>query len=106
MLATGGSASKAIDLVIAAGVPENHIVFVNVVASHFGLDTLTKRFPQLNVVTAAVDANLTASKYVVLDSRSQSQSIGKIPMLMSLVSASHVDPGLGDFGDRYYGTDG
>ncbi len=62
MLATGGSASKAIDLVLAAGVPECHIIFVNLVASQHGLDNLTQRFPSLKLVTAAVDADLTASK--------------------------------------------
>lgn len=64
MLATGGSASKAIEQVIEAGASEHRIIFVNLVASQWGLTTLTKRFPGLKVVTAAVDPDLTASKYV------------------------------------------
>jgi len=62
MLATGGSAGKAIDLIIEAGVPEENIVFVNVLASQKGLDILTERFPKLRIATAAVDPGLTASK--------------------------------------------
>ncbi|EXJ90482.1 uracil phosphoribosyltransferase [Capronia coronata CBS 617.96] len=78
MLATGGSASKAIDLILEAGVPEQDIVFVNVMASRKGIEVLTRQFPRLKIVTAAVDDDLTAS--------------------------GHIAPGLGDFGDRYYGT--
>ncbi|KAH7127812.1 uracil phosphoribosyltransferase-domain-containing protein [Dactylonectria estremocensis] len=78
MLATGGSACMAVDIIKAAGVPENQIFFINLVASRKGLDTLSSRFPELRIVTAAVDENLTAS--------------------------NHISPGLGDFGDRFYGT--
>ncbi|KAL2004563.1 hypothetical protein VTN00DRAFT_3448 [Thermoascus crustaceus] len=78
MLATGGSASKAIALLKDQGVPESHIVFVNVIASVHGLDIITKQFPQLNIVTAAIDDDLDAKQRIM--------------------------PGLGDFGDRFYGT--
>lgn len=47
MLATGGSASKAIALLKEQGVPESHIVFVNVIASVYGLDVITKKFPEI-----------------------------------------------------------
>lgn len=65
MLATGGSASKAIALLKDQGVPESHIVFVNVIASVHGLDVITKHFPQLNIVTAAIDDDLDAKRYVL-----------------------------------------
>ncbi|KAH8668834.1 uracil phosphoribosyltransferase-domain-containing protein [Xylariales sp. PMI_506] len=78
MLATGGSASKAIEVLKERGVPESNIIFVNLVASRKGLDIIMKRFPLLRLVTAAVDNDLTAS--------------------------NHIAPGLGDFGDRFYGT--
>ncbi|KAL2222471.1 putative uracil phosphoribosyltransferase [Thermoascus aurantiacus ATCC 26904] len=78
MLATGGSASKAIALLKEQGVPESHIVFVNVIASVYGLDVITKKFPELNIVTAAVDSDLDEKRRIM--------------------------PGLGDFGDRFYGT--
>ncbi|KAL3433033.1 uracil phosphoribosyltransferase-domain-containing protein [Aspergillus tetrazonus] len=78
MLATGGSAIKAIDVLKEKGVREEDIVFVNLVASKKGLETMMQRFPRLRLVTAAVDEALTVS--------------------------NHIAPGLGDFGDRFYGT--
>ncbi|KAL4821981.1 uracil phosphoribosyltransferase-domain-containing protein [Aspergillus spinulosporus] len=78
MLATGGSAMKAIDVLKEKGVREEDIVFVNLVASKKGLETIMQRFPRLRLVTAAVDEALAVS--------------------------NHIAPGLGDFGDRFYGT--
>ncbi|RHZ49391.1 uracil phosphoribosyltransferase [Aspergillus thermomutatus] len=78
MLATGGSLIKAIEILIERGVPEQEIVLVNVVASKQGLERVMGRFPLLRIVTAAVDENLTSKNY--------------------------ISPGLGDFGDRFYGT--
>ncbi|KAL4995915.1 uracil phosphoribosyltransferase-domain-containing protein [Aspergillus recurvatus] len=78
MLATGGSAIKALDVLKEKGVREEDIVFVNLVASRRGLETIMQRFPRLRLVTAAVDEALTGS--------------------------NHIAPGLGDFGDRFYGT--
>ncbi|KAJ5675018.1 uncharacterized protein N7477_004952 [Penicillium maclennaniae] len=78
MLATGGSACAAIDVIKAQGVPEENIIFVNVLASRHGAKTLLSRFPQIRLVTAAIDEDMTLS--------------------------NHIDPGLGDFGDRFYGT--
>ncbi|KAJ5083777.1 hypothetical protein N7456_013204 [Penicillium angulare] len=78
MLATGGSAGAAIDTLKQNGVPEENIIFVNILASRSGIKTLFDRFPSIRLVTAAVDEELTP-KY-------------------------HISPGLGDFGDRFYGT--
>ncbi|KAF7559204.1 hypothetical protein G7046_g4964 [Stylonectria norvegica] len=78
MLATGASASMAIDLVKGTGVLEKNIVFVNLLASRFGLNVLTTKFPDMRLVTAAIDEEMTPS--------------------------NHISPGLGDFGDRFYGT--
>ncbi|KAJ5723059.1 hypothetical protein N7488_001094 [Penicillium malachiteum] len=78
MLATGGSACKAIETIKAKGVPEENIIFVNILASHCGIKKLFERFPSIHLVTAAVDEHLTPSY--------------------------HISPGLGDFGDRFYGT--
>ncbi|GCB21484.1 uracil phosphoribosyltransferase [Aspergillus awamori] len=78
MLATGGSVIKAVENLTSNGVPEESIVLVNVVSSQKGLDVISGKFPGLKVVAAAVDAELTAQNY--------------------------ISPGLGDFGDRYYGT--
>ena len=62
MLATGASACMAIDKVKASGVSERNIVFVNLLASREGLSILTLRYPEIRVVTAAIDEDLTASK--------------------------------------------
>jgi uracil phosphoribosyltransferase len=62
MLATGGSACAAIDVIKAQGVPEENIIFVNVLSSCHGAKTLFSRFPHIRLVTAAVDEDMTPSK--------------------------------------------
>ncbi|TPX12311.1 uncharacterized protein E0L32_006958 [Thyridium curvatum] len=61
MLATGGSAMKALDVLKEAGVSEENMIFVNLVASRKGLTILHKCFPGIKLVTAAVDEDLTPS---------------------------------------------
>ncbi|KKK14584.1 hypothetical protein P175DRAFT_0503803 [Aspergillus ochraceoroseus IBT 24754] len=78
MLATGGSVIKAVETLIENGVAEESIVLVNVLSSKKGIDVVSTRFPSLNIVTAAIDPDLTPQNY--------------------------ISPGLGDFGDRFYGT--
>lgn len=78
MLATGGSILLAIEQLKRVGVREERIVFLNVVCAPEGLKRLFDRFPRVRVVTAAVDEGLNKDKFIV--------------------------PGLGDFGDRYFGT--
>lgn len=78
MLATGGSAACAIDLLLKANVKEENILFVNVVCCPEGIKYLEEKFPKVSILTASVDSHLNEDKYIV--------------------------PGLGDFGDRYYGT--
>jgi len=78
MLATGGSAKCAIQCVLDAGVPEDRITFVNLVSCPEGLDALFQSYPKLKVVTSQIDDKLNEDKYIL--------------------------PGLGDFGDRYFGT--
>jgi len=62
MLATGGSACVAINAIKTQGVPEENIIFVNVLASRSGVKSLFSRFPGIRLVTAAVDEDLTPSK--------------------------------------------
>ncbi|KAF1953176.1 PRTase-like protein [Byssothecium circinans] len=76
MLATGGSALMAIEVLKSRGVPEEHILFLNLIASPEGAKNFADRFPKVRVVTAFVDAGLNEKNYIV--------------------------PGLGDFGDRFY----
>lgn len=64
MLATGGSALMAIDVLKSRGVPEEHILFLNLIASPEGAQNLADKFPKVRVVTAFVDAGLDEKKYV------------------------------------------
>jgi uracil phosphoribosyltransferase len=52
----GGSATMAVDVLKSRGVPENRILFLNLIASPEGIDGFAKRFPKLRVVTAFIDA--------------------------------------------------
>ena len=79
MLATGGSAVTAVRVLCERGVKPESIIFVNVVSCEEGLRALAAAYPQVKVVTGAIDPILNEKKYIV--------------------------PGLGDFGDRYFGTD-
>lgn len=76
MLATGGSASMAVDVLISRGVPEERIYFLNLIASPEGIELFSKKFPKLNIITGVIDGGLDENKFIT--------------------------PGLGDFGDRYY----
>ncbi|ETW06238.1 uracil phosphoribosyltransferase [Aphanomyces invadans] len=78
MLATGGSAMMAIQLLRNAGVDESNIVLVNIVSCPVGLSYIFENFPSIKVLTSAIDPELNANKSVL--------------------------PGLGSFGDRYYNT--
>ncbi|EQB53294.1 Uracil phosphoribosyltransferase [Colletotrichum fructicola] len=76
MFATGGSAIMAVQVLKARGVPEDRILFLNLIASPEGIKNFTSKFPKLRVVTAFVDQGLDEKNYII--------------------------PGLGDFGDRFY----
>ena len=76
MLATGGSAAAAVDVIKAGGA--THICMACIVSAPEGLGVLASRHPDVHVYTPAVDRELNARKFIV--------------------------PGLGDFGDRLYGT--
>lgn len=76
MLATGGSAAQAIGLIKSKGATQ--ITMVSIVSAPEGVQRLTEAHPDVNIVTASLDSHLNDRKYIV--------------------------PGLGDFGDRLYGT--
>jgi uracil phosphoribosyltransferase len=76
MLATGGSAAKAIDVIKERG--GSRITLVTIVSSPEGVALVQKSHPAVPIFTAALDRELNARKYIL--------------------------PGLGDFGDRLYGT--
>lgn len=78
MLATGGTAAKAIEVCMQHGVPEDKIMFLNLIAAPEGIEFIRSRYPKLRIVTTAIDEGLNEKKYII--------------------------PGIGDFGDRYFGT--
>lgn len=76
MLATGGSASAAIDFIKEKG--GKNIVFLCLIAAPEGIEVLLKEHPDVDIYIAAKDEKLNEHAYIV--------------------------PGLGDAGDRLYGT--
>ncbi|MBM4195433.1 MAG: uracil phosphoribosyltransferase [Gemmatimonadetes bacterium] len=76
MLATGGSAVAAIDLIKATGARTLRMICI--VAAPEGVALVEQHHPDVQIYTPVVDQALNAHKYIV--------------------------PGLGDFGDRLYGT--
>jgi uracil phosphoribosyltransferase len=45
----------AVDVLKSRGIPENRILFLNLIASPQGIENFAKKFPQLRVVTAFID---------------------------------------------------
>ena len=76
MLATGGSASDAVKALDAEGAEQ--VTVLSVVATQQGVDRILDENPGVRIVTAAIDPRLDENGY--------------------------INPGLGDFGDRLFGT--
>ena len=76
MLATGGSAIDAIELLKEKGVKK--INFLCLIAAPEGIEKISKKHPDVTIYTAHIDRELNSNKYIC--------------------------PGLGDAGDRIYGT--
>ncbi len=76
MLATGGSATAAIDFIKERG--GKKIIFMCLVAAPEGIEVLQKAHPEVDIYVASLDEKLNDHAYIV--------------------------PGLGDAGDRLYGT--
>lgn len=78
MIATGGTLKMAISLLKDKGVEEEKIIIAALCAAPEGLKLLYQHFPKIKIAVIALDEKLNEKKYIV--------------------------PGLGDFGDRYFGT--
>jgi len=76
MLATGGSAIAAIDFLKQHGC--KNIIMMNIIGAPEGVEAVTKAHPDVDVYLAALDERLNENAYIV--------------------------PGLGDAGDRIFGT--
>ncbi len=78
MLATGGSVCKAIEVLKDHGVPEEKIIFVNLISTPKGIELFHTCAPRSVIITGFIDPELNSKAYII--------------------------PGLGDFGDLYFGT--
>ena len=76
MLATGGSAIDAIELLKSKGVKK--IKFLSIIGAPEGIERVEKEHPDVQIYCAHIDSHLNENKYIV--------------------------PGLGDAGDRIFGT--
>jgi uracil phosphoribosyltransferase len=76
MLATGGSAVQALTMLKQAGASDLRLVCI--VCAPEGIAAVERDHPDVPVITAVLDRELNPSRYIL--------------------------PGLGDFGDRLYGT--
>jgi uridine kinase len=79
LLGTGSTVTMAIRLLLDHNIPQEKIIFINLISSPQGVDMVTYTFPKVNIVTTAIDTTLSELGYIL--------------------------PGIGNFGDRYFGTD-
>jgi uracil phosphoribosyltransferase len=77
MLATGGSAVAAVDILKRGGL--RHICFLGMIAAPEGVETMRSRHPDVSLYLGAIDSHLNEKGYIV--------------------------PGLGDAGDRQFATE-
>ncbi len=78
MLATGNSLLEVIKLYVDKNIPISHIKAVCIIAAPEGLKNIHSKYPDLEVITAAVDDYINDSGYII--------------------------PGMGDAGDRIFNT--
>ncbi|MFC4351605.1 uracil phosphoribosyltransferase [Fodinicurvata halophila] len=78
MLATGGSAAHAVDVLLRNGIAREDLRLVTLVCAPEGVQVFAKAHPDVPIYTAALDEKLNEKAYIL--------------------------PGLGDAGDRLFGT--
>lgn len=79
MLATGNSMIATLDILVECGAEINDITIITLLCAPEGITALRKKYKDIPVYTAAIDDHLNENAYIV--------------------------PGLGDAGDRYFGTE-
>ncbi|MEU1301511.1 MULTISPECIES: uracil phosphoribosyltransferase [Streptomyces] len=79
VMATGGTAPAALRVLTDLGVPEENIVFFNFITVPEGTSAVCEQYPRARIVTSAIEERLNENAWML--------------------------PGIGDFGDRYFGTD-
>lgn len=78
ILGTGSSAVRAVKVLLEKGVQEGNILFLTLIAAPEGIHSLLRKFPKLKLITSEIDERIDENFRVV--------------------------PGVGEFGDRYFGT--
>ena len=78
MLATGNSLLEAIKLYASKGIPHSQIRVISIIAAPQGIANIQKHFPDVEIITAALDRTLNEKGYIL--------------------------PGMGDAGDRIFNT--
>jgi uracil phosphoribosyltransferase len=79
MFATGGTALAAVRVLLDRGVAEDRIVFITLLTVPEAIARFREQHPRVQIVTSAIEERLNEHAYML--------------------------PGIGDFGDRYFGTD-
>ena len=79
MIASGGTGMQTLELLHKKGADMKKLLYVSMVSSPEGIQEIKKAFDTITIITAAEDTELNAQKYIV--------------------------PGLGDYGDRFFGTE-
>lgn len=78
MLATGNSLIEAIKLYADKNIPLENIKIISIIAAPEGISNIQSKFPEIEIITAAIDSHLNEQGYIV--------------------------PGMGDAGDRIFNT--
>lgn len=78
-VATGAAAMMAIRVLLDHDVPEENILIVSLLMAEIGVHSIAYAFPGVRIVTTALDPEINEKFYVL--------------------------PGIGNFGDRYFGTE-
>ncbi|VDM33739.1 unnamed protein product [Hydatigera taeniaeformis] len=77
-VASGAAAIMAMRVLVDHDVPEDHIILISLIMAIQGVHSVAYTYPNAHIVTSAIDPGLTDDY--------------------------HILPGIGNFGDRYFGT--
>ncbi|CAO3699960.1 unnamed protein product [Rhizopus stolonifer] len=80
LIGTGAAALMAIRVLLDHEVPLDQIIFLSFLSTGLGLTVITNAFPGLKIVTSMIDPSLNKQTL-------------------------WIEPGIGNFGDRYFGTE-
>jgi len=79
MISTGGTGIETLKILENLGVEDKRVIFASIICAPEGIGAMLAEFPRLTILQAGIDEKLNQDKFII--------------------------PGLGDFGDRYYGTE-